>query len=219
MQQQSKPTPIVCFGDSLSEAINEAEINKWPTRLQVLLDGWRPGAFATYNRGISGNTSANALDRIDGALLNLMPGWVLVEFGGNDANIRPNRRTHRVSVEEFSRNLREIHRMVTEAGGRCAFVAMHFMLPDNRTPEQGRKYDQGNGKTFAENYRPYHDQLLAIAKDLGCPSLDVPAIIERDGIDTSRLLINDGIHLTTEGNLFYARTVFEWLKTFLCDVR
>lgn len=34
---------------------------------------------------MSGNTPAMGLNRIDASVLPLMPGWVIVGFGGNDS--------------------------------------------------------------------------------------------------------------------------------------
>lgn len=206
-----KETRIICFGDSLTEAAAEAEGKKWPTLLQARLEARAPGQFAVYNRGVSGNTSAQGLDRFEQAVLPLLPAWVLVEFGGNDANVRPARRTPRVGVEEFASNLAEIDRMVRAGGGRTLLVAIHPPDPDRRTKEEGRKYEQGNRATYAKNYDPYRKAILKLAKSKNLPLVDISATLKKQKMTVADIVVPDGIHLTTDGNAFYCAAIFDKL--------
>lgn len=213
--KKKAPVNLVCFGDSVTEVSGEPEGSKWPTRLQFALDTWQPGGYRVFNRGVSGNTSAQGLERIDAQVLPFLPGWVVVAFGGNDANVRPHRHTPRVGLREFESNLAEIHRLITCAGGKPAYMAIHLPLPDERTKAQGRKYDQGNGRTYAENFAPYRQALLRLARKHGAPSLDLEAALKKASLTAAHLVCSDGIHLTTDGNAFYGETIFAWLKTVL----
>lgn len=52
---------IVCFGDSITEGAEFPANVRWTTLLQSKLDTVKPGVFEVHNRGIGGNTSAQAL--------------------------------------------------------------------------------------------------------------------------------------------------------------
>lgn len=211
MKDARLPDPLICFGDSLTQGDPHPEADKWTTRLQWLLEQSRPGRCKVYVRGVAGSTTAQGLDRIGEAVLSLPPGRVLVAFGINDCNVRPDRRTPRVAVGEFASNLREIVRMVRAAGGTPLLLAPHYPEPDRRD-EQSRKYDQGNGATYAENFRPYHLATCDAAQECGVPLIDMPRLLAGAGACAADLLMPDGVHLTAAGNLFYAEQVYRSLE-------
>ena len=148
-----------------------------------------------HNGGVAGNTSAQGLDRIGEGVLPLLPAQVLIAFGMNDCNVRPNRRTPRVGVDEFTANLREIVRMVRVAHGVPILLASHYPGPDQRDAAT-RKYDQGNGSTYADNFRPYHAGVRHVAAEGGTPLIDIPERILHAGAEATNLLTEDGVHRT-----------------------
>jgi lysophospholipase L1-like esterase len=176
-------TNIVCFGDSITHARAFAEGDRWPTILQFKLSAWRPGAYKVYNRGIGGNTTAQGLERVNEDVLPYLPGFLLVQFGFNDCNIRPWSRVSRVGLEDYRKNLREFHRIAAAHESVCAFVVNHS--PSRDTEE----YLAPNDKT-----------------------IDLPRIMQEQQIDILSLVSEDGEHLSVEGNHLYADMVFERLK-------
>jgi len=214
MSKKSALHTIVCFGDSLTEARTEADSDRWPVQFQLSLDKWKPGRFRIYSRGASGETTLHGLDRIESSVYPYLPGTVIVAFGANDCNVRTDRRTARVSLADFERNLREIHYLVTVRGGKCIFVAMYPIDPESR-PQKEKKYIQGNGKTYQANYLPYYRAILKTAKALKVPVVDMPAQMKRKGWKTRDLVIEDGLHLTAKGNHHFAAMVFETAKKVL----
>ena len=103
---------IVCFGDSITQGQGLAENHRWTARLAFLLEERFPGRFDVFNKGVGGNTTALALDRIQTDVLPLLPAIVLIEFGINDAYVYPWCRTPRVGLKDFRANLEEIIRQV-----------------------------------------------------------------------------------------------------------
>lgn len=211
MTKKKRPFfPIVCFESSLTEGKGEAEYDKWPTRLQVLFEAESAEKFRVYNRGVSGNTTALALDRMDSDVLPLMPGWVIIGFGGNDSTIRPNRKTPRVSVGEFENNLNEMCQMIQKTGGRPILLNYHLPVPD-LCPLPVRQYVQGNGKTHAQNLRPYHAAARRVSLTKKVPIIEVPRLLKKNSIRAEDIVATDGIHLTPHGNHFYAQQIFMML--------
>jgi lysophospholipase L1-like esterase len=74
----SKGKNIICFGDSLTFGYGAAPGEDYPTALSKLTQ------IPLINAGIDGDTSTEALRRIDSDILQRNPLLVIIEFGGND---------------------------------------------------------------------------------------------------------------------------------------
>lgn len=72
------PGPIIALGDSLTQGIGVSAGGTYPEQLSKLIG--RP----VVNRGVSGETAAEGLARLERAVLAEKPGIVLVCLGGND---------------------------------------------------------------------------------------------------------------------------------------
>lgn len=80
---EPKPITLVAFGDSLSAGYMLPQSASFPAQLQVALaaKGYK---VAVVNAGVSGDTSAGGLQRLDWSLQDKVDG-VIVELGANDA--------------------------------------------------------------------------------------------------------------------------------------
>ncbi len=194
---------IICFGDSITEAAEVAPTDKWPTMLQSRLDEWKPGGFKVHNLGMGGHTSAQGFDRLDEDLLPVLPGLVLVQFGFNDANVRDWAVVPRVGLEEFKKNLREFHRIITAHQGRSVFIINHTIgvIPG----------EQGNGQNYKDNVQPYNMVIGQIAEELETSCIDLPSMMTQRQVDLGTFLAEDQIHLSADGNRIYAGMVFDGL--------
>ncbi len=197
--QKKKIMKIICFGDSITNG-------GWPGILQTKLNGWDKYRFGVINKGVNGNTTANAFDRLDSDVIPNLPGTLLVEFGVNDSNHRPWANVPRVGIAEYEKNLREFHRIVLEHGGSCIFIVNHLLLPF-----EGKFLHQGNGRTYQENIEPYNDTVRKVASELNVPTIDMPVKLREKNVDLEKFLDIDGVHLTSFGNEVYAGIVFEEL--------
>ena len=197
---------IVCIGDSLTLAIGSAELDKWPIRVALELEKENPECYALFIRAWNGATTFDVLQRMTAEAGYLMPATVLVTLGVNDAHVPSHRRSPQVGIVEYASNLREVARLVAEAGGHTIFVAEHV-------PSPSPSYIPGNGKTYAENYAPYRQALLDTAKELGAPAIDIPTIMADRGIETIDIVIDDGLHLSKDGNATYAELIFSQLRS------
>lgn len=107
---------VLALGDSVTFGTGAGPGEDYPTRLAAL-SGWR-----IENRGVPGDTSAGARDRLDEALDELRPALVIVEIGGNDFL----RRQGDATVKE---NIRAILRRVRQAGVPPVLVAVPKFSP------------------------------------------------------------------------------------------
>ncbi len=192
---------IICFGDSITEGAEFGGSESWPARLQQTLERSYGDRWRVYNRGVGGDTTARAFDRFDCDVLPLLPGWLLLQFGFNDANVRDWAQVPRVGVGEFERNLREFYRLAGAHGGHGVFIVNHTV-----DAVAGR---QGNGRSYVENHAPYERALRALAEELAAPLIDLPRLMVSSGVMPADFLSADGIHLSARGNALYADMVSE----------
>ena len=80
---QSGPVKIAVLGDSLAAGYGVRPEQSFPARLEAALKA-QGRNVVILNQGVSGDTSAGGLDRLDWMLAD-KPDIVLVELGGNDA--------------------------------------------------------------------------------------------------------------------------------------
>jgi len=86
---------IVAFGDSLTQGYQLGEAESYPAQLAKLID--RP----IVNRGVSGDSTADGLARLDRDVLSESPRVVLLSLGANDM-------LRRQPIDETFANLRQI---------------------------------------------------------------------------------------------------------------
>jgi lysophospholipase L1-like esterase len=205
---------LICLGDSLTLGIANSELDRWPVQLALGLEKEWPGEYEVYTRANNGATTFDSLGKIEGEIGYLLPAIVLVALGVNDALVRNTLQTAQVGLEDFRRNLVEHERFFTSKGAKTVFVVEHVSEPDAR-PADRRFYVPGNGKTYRENYEPYRQAMLTLGRELGAPVIDLPALIEKDGLTSAALVMADGLHLTPAGEAIYARLVVRSLHDIL----
>ena len=104
----SKGTNIICFGDSITFGYGANPGEDYPCALAKMLN------LPVINAGIDGDTSIEALKRIDSDVLGKDPLIVIIEFGGNDF-------LRKIPKEVTVNNVRE---MVEKIQARGAMVAV-----------------------------------------------------------------------------------------------
>jgi acyl-CoA thioesterase I len=178
---------IVAFGDSLTAGYGLAPQESYPALLQKLIDadGFR---YEVVNAGVSGDTSAGGVRRIDWSLDAGGVRFVIHELGANDF-------LRGQPVAETKKNLSEI---IKRARSRGAQVLLAGMLT---TTESGRDYELEIRDAF-NSLAGEHDVVL------------IPFFLEGvAGID--RLNQEDRVHPNAEGAKLIAATVYRHLKPLL----
>jgi lysophospholipase L1-like esterase len=94
---------IICFGDSLTAGYGASQGKDYPAQLARLLG--RP----VINAGISGDTTARALARLETDVLSKSPRIVLITLGGNDLK-------NRLPRDQTFRNLKTIVESIQSRG-------------------------------------------------------------------------------------------------------
>lgn len=174
------------LGDSLSAGFGLSEAQAFPALVEQRLRQ-QGHAVDVLNAGVSGDTTAGGLSRLDWVLRS-EPHLLVVELGGNDA-------LRGQPLANTERNLREIVRRGRDAGALVLLLGMD--VPTN----YGREY----AGAFSELYR-------RIAEDEQAELL--PGFIREVGLDRS-LMMPDGIHPTAEGHRQLAESLVAAIEPLL----
>ena len=177
---------IVAFGDSLTAGYGVPPGKSYPAFLQrELLD--RGFHFNVVNEGVSGDTTAVALQRIDFAIAD-DPKIVILALGGNDG-------LRGLPIDAMEANLTEMVERFQETGAQVVLAGM--TLPPNLGPDYVREFEA----VFPR-----------VAEKTGANLL--PFLLK--GVAADRELNQeDGIHPTAEGNRIVAGTVADFLEPLL----
>jgi acyl-CoA thioesterase I len=177
------PPTVVFLGDSLTAGLGLGEDQAYPALVGRAL-AERALPVRVVNAGVSGDTTAGGLARLDW-LLTQRPAVVFVALGANDGlRAQP--------LDAIERTLDEIVRRSRAAGARVALGGMR--MPPNYGPE----YTRG----FEELYR-------RLAREHDLPF--VPFLLEGVAADPA-LNQGDGIHPTAEGQQRIAALVLPVLE-------
>jgi acyl-CoA thioesterase-1 len=179
---------IVVLGDSLAAGFGVDPSEAFPALLQNKIDeaGWN---FTVVNAGVSGDTTAGGLRRIDW-LLKRKIDTLILELGGNDG-------LRGIPVEATRTNLQAIidHARRARPGMRVIIAGMQ--MPPNMGEEYNRAF---------ENIYP----ALAKTNDAAL----VPFLLKGVG-GRPELNQPDHIHPTAEGHKIVAENVWKALKPVL----
>ena len=161
---------IVAFGDSLTAGVGVPADQTYPALLgdRLRREGYD---YRVVNAGVSGDTSAGGLRRVDWAL-RLRPEIVILELGVNDA-------LRGQSLAAVRANLDQIVARFQAAGARVLVAGMR--LP----PNYGTRYAEDFHRMFGE-----------VARARNVPHM--PFFLDGVGA-VPRLNQADGIHPTAEG--------------------
>jgi acyl-CoA thioesterase-1 len=179
--------PLVVFlGDSLTAGYGLAEGDAYPARIEAALAAeGRP--VRVVNAGVSGDTSAGGLSRLDW-VLRLDPAVVVVELGPNDG-------LRGLPLDATEANLRRIVERIEAAGARVLLVGL--LIPPNYGPD------------YAGRFAAIYPRLAA--------ELDVPLVpFLLDGVGGEPdLNLADGIHPNAAGHRRLAENVLPHLRPLL----
>ena len=185
-EPRSDGPAIVAFGDSLTAGLGLPRAQSYPALLEREL-GRRDLDFRVVNEGVSGETTAAGLARVDLALSN-NPELVIIAFGANDG-------LRGLSIERMEANLQKMVRRFKSAGSQVVLAGMK--LPPNYSRE------------YVSDFESVYPRL---SQELEVPL--IPFLLE--GVAAEPALNQaDGIHPTAEGNEIVARLVADFVEPLL----
>ena len=191
-QEAKSSRVILFFGDSLTAGYGIDREQAFPALIQTRIDslGWN---FEVVNAGLSGETSAGGLRRIDWILRRKIDGFVL-ELGANDG-------LRGIDLKDTRKNLQLIVDRVKVKNPDIAVVVVGMQMP----PNMGTEYTE----EFQGLYPGKAEQKGAAL---------IPFLLEGVG-DQPELNLPDGNHPTAEGHRIVAENVWATLGPVLEKLR
>jgi lysophospholipase L1-like esterase len=162
---KDKPVRIVTLGDSITKGVRpgvKAE-ETFAHQLQAALkkDGI---AAEVINVGIGGEDTAQALKRLDKAVIALKPHVVTIMYGTNDSYIDKGKRDVRIRRDDFRKNLRALVEQLRKAGIEPILMT---------APRLGDKHgENGAGEHPNKPLAEYMDICREVAHDTKTPLVD-----------------------------------------------
>ena len=177
---------LAILGDSLTAGYGLDEAQAYPALVQQSLRLSHP-TWTVINAGVSGDTSAGALRRVDW-ILKAKPRLLLIAIGANDG-------LRGLPLDRFEDNLRGIITKAQAAGATPLLAGMQ--LPTNLGVE----------------YRTAFEAVYTrVAQDTGVPLL--PFLLAGVAMEPA-LNQSDGIHPNAAGQAAVAKTVLAFVEPFL----
>lgn len=183
-----EPKVILFLGNSLSAGFGVDPSQAFPALIQKKIDEQKL-AYKVINAGLSGETSAGGLRRIDW-LLKQKVDILVLELGGNDG-------LRGISVEAMRSNLQGIIDRARAKYPDIKIVIAGMQAP----PNLGAEYTSAFKSVFPELAKKNRAVL-------------VPFLLEGVG-GNPKLNLPDGIHPTPEGHRIIAETVWKALEPIL----
>ncbi|WKK82826.1 arylesterase [Marivirga arenosa] len=188
-EKVEKQNNIIFFGNSLTAGYGVESEEAFAGLTQKRLDslGFE---YNVINAGVSGETTASGLSRVEWVVKRQPVDIFVLELGGNDGlrGIKP---------EETDKNLRAIIDKVRSIHPEVKILLAGMMVPPNM------------GQAYAEEFQKIFPQ---IAED---KNVNLIPFLLKDVGGEAELNLPDGIHPTPEGHKIVAETVWENLKPLL----
>ncbi len=186
-QVVSNKAKIIAFGDSLTAGFGLTEKESYPYLLQqkLIADGFD---YEVINAGVSGDTTAGGIERLDWSLEQENVQILILELGGNDL-------LRGLSPAKMKDNL---ELMIKKAKQKNVKILLCGMVAP---PTMGSDYSKEFTFAFPDLAEKY--------------KLDFLPFILEDVALNPKLNQADGIHPNAEGSKIMTENVYKSLKTLL----
>lgn len=184
---ETKPV-LMFFGNSITAGYQLDPNDAFPALIKQKMDtlGYD---YQVINAGLSGETSAGGLNRVDW-VIQTIPDVFVLELGANDG-------LRGLDLAASKINLQGIIDKVLKANPNVELVIAGMEMPPNL------------GKTYTDQFRQIFKDL---AKENG--AILIPFLLA-DVAGVPELNLSDGIHPTSEGHLIIAKNIWQYLAPVL----
>lgn len=195
---------LVCLGDSLTGPQTGTryldKYVKWSDLLQLILETHLgPGRVKVLNRGVAGNSSSQALARLETDVLSAKPDIAIVLIGGNNFG---NSADPHVIAGQLRDDLTTIVDQVKAIGSKIVLL----QYPDPRADDMSKVWTHINAG---------NPVVAEVARAENVPALELATVFREAASERPQAELTnpvDGIHLNPYGEVVLARTVFFALR-------
>lgn len=191
---------ICIFGDSITWGACDPEQGGWATRLRNHFEA-QDNDVDVYNLGISGDTTADLIERIEVEAKSREPDFIIFAIGINDAQFIHSTNGLRVSLDDFQKNLVKLLSIAKKFTDQVVFVGLTRVDESKTTP-----IPWYTDKSYTnENIRQFDDVIKKFCDDNKLKFLSMGNVIADDDLI-------DGLHPNTVGHIKIFERVKEEIK-------
>lgn len=188
IQTTNNPKNVLFFGDSLTAGYGLSTEEAFPALVEKKLNK-NGKTVKVVNAGLSGETSAGGLSRIDWVLRQPVDVFIL-ELGANDG-------LRGLPLDQTQKNLQQIIDRVRTKNPKAKIVIAGMMVPPNLGKEYAGKFQ----KIFPELAKKNNATLI-------------PFLLQ-DVAGNEKLNLGDGIHPNIDGHRIVAENVYKVISPLL----
>jgi lysophospholipase L1-like esterase len=198
---------IVFFGDSITEGQYVDPSLRWTKIVGERLRSYFAAGteIRSFNKGISGQTTRQALERYPADVQDIVPDFLTIQFGLNDSNCwESDGGCNRVSPLAFQANLLEMIDRARQFGvTRIAVCTNHRTLRDDAMI---------SGMSLEASNSMYNKLIREVSQESGIDLFDAAETFHK-GQDLKSLLLPapDKLHLSEVGHRRYASLMSDFL--------
>jgi acyl-CoA thioesterase-1 len=197
-------TTVVCLGDSVTKGVREG-VKKEETFCFLLEESLNKSGLSTIvvNSGVGGHTTADALKRFQSDVLAHRPQLVVIMFGLNDSWIDEGKTTSRLTVDEYTENLKEMLSYLRIKDIRAILMTPNPVVAPTYPPERNRTLS------------PYVKAVRELARQKKIPLVDVYARFGELALEGVNLnsLYTDAMHPNPKGHQVLAEMLFPIVRS------
>ncbi len=180
---------ILIFGDSITWGAYDPEQGGWATRLRNYFEE-QDNDVAVYNLGISGDTTADLLARIEVEAKSREPNLIIFAIGINDAQFIHSTNGLRVSPDEFQQNLAKLLALAKKFTNKVVFVGLTKVDESKTAP-----IPWNTAKSYTnENIERLDNVIKKFCEDTKLKFIPMESIVGNDDLI-------DGLHPNTKGHI------------------
>jgi lysophospholipase L1-like esterase len=189
------PFRVLALGDSITTD-REGYVN-------ILNRFWKGTARTMIDCAISDDSTSNLIDRLCATVLKQEFDWVVIFIGTNDCRqVDDPARIARISLPEYQRNMEYLTGLFVESGKQVILVTLppvDVRRYSEYFPDSGYIYDK-------ERIGATNRGLRELASRKGLRVADLAKAMEAESSD---VLMSDGLHLNSTGQLLLSRLILE----------
>jgi acyl-CoA thioesterase-1 len=189
VEKKEERDNIIFFGNSLTAGYGVESEEAFPGLIQKKLDSLDYD-YNVINAGVSGETTASGLSRVEWVVKRQPVEIFVLELGGNDG-------LRGIEPKETNKNLRAIIDKVRAIHPEVKILLAGMMVPPNM------------GQSYAEQFQKLFPK-IAEEKEVNL----IPFLLKDVGGEAD-LNQPDGIHPTPEGHKIVAETIWKYLEPLI----
>ena len=177
---------ICIFGDSITWGAYDPEGGGWATRLRNYFEAQNKD-INVYNLGISGDSTVDLINRIEGETKSREPDLIVFAIGINDAQFIHSTNGPRISAAKFRGNLEKIFSVAKKFTDKIVFVGLTCVDESKTHPwDEEKSYTNDIIRRFDGEIEEF------------CATNNLGFITVNDAIGMDDLI--DGLHPNTTGH-------------------